>query len=535
MNETNKQLVPVQKNTLAVIKKQLDITDRLLKERALALTPDVFNVPADGTFEEAVQRVRPDGLILIAAGRYVLEAGVKITKPLRIKGAGRDLTIIESFVEESIISVETGGAFHIEDVTIQRKSMHDVNGTNFSTDLCTPYEHIILISVDNFFVKSCCVEGSGLIFDDVDETINDISGICVSGSSNGIIKNAIVTECAVGIFVKDNTEIALIDSLCEKNSNAGLLFVDSSSGIVEKNIFRMNGGYIDANCNYGSGVSVSGHSTATLIDNRFDYNGASGISFRNSATGFVKNNTSENNSGAGLLFEDSSSGMVEKNIFRMNGNDGCYGEGPRYGGGVSVSGRSNVTLIDNRCEDNCDFGICYRNTATGSVKNNICDRNTNGIDVGNESEVNLSGTQTQIYEDKELFLIGNRCEENDACGIAFIGNDPDDGGENKVTTHYSSGVVENNICRLNGLDGIRVQRYANPSLISNRCEENKNHGILFMDDAAGTAEKNICNRNIRSGIAVSAQGKVELIDNQCEENGMGDHQEDQFPIRDPFG
>ena len=37
MSEIDKQLVPVQKNTLAVIRKQLDITDRLLKERALAL------------------------------------------------------------------------------------------------------------------------------------------------------------------------------------------------------------------------------------------------------------------------------------------------------------------------------------------------------------------------------------------------------------------------------------------------------------------------------------------------------------------
>lgn len=183
MSETGKHLVPYQKNAVAVVGRQLDITDRLLKERALALMVDKFNVPVDGTFEEAVQRVRPDGLITIDAGRYALEAGVTITKPLRIMGAGRDLTVISSSVKGTILSVETDGLFVMENVGVLKTGEDPGN--------------IISVSAKDVVLKCCSVTGNNYKsdFDDL------LSGIRVSNCEQGLIEDSVVTNCDFGIFI----------------------------------------------------------------------------------------------------------------------------------------------------------------------------------------------------------------------------------------------------------------------------------------------------------------------------------------------
>src|SRR6185369_10903220 len=185
MSDDSRAIVPVgQRGVVASVSRQIAITEKVLgRIQSVQNLLDVFNVPADGTFEEAVQRVRPDGLITIAAGRYVLDVGITISKPLRIMGAGRDLSVIESSVKGTILSVETDGLFAMEDVGVLRAGEQTGN--------------LLLISAREVVIKFCAVTGNSVH----DEYNNLLSGIRVGSCTAVLVEDTIVTRCDFGIVV----------------------------------------------------------------------------------------------------------------------------------------------------------------------------------------------------------------------------------------------------------------------------------------------------------------------------------------------
>jgi hypothetical protein len=120
MSDKNRAIVAVgQRGVVASVTRQVTITEKLISRiQALQAIPDVFYVPQDGSIEEGISRVRPGGLISIGEGRFILDTPVVITKPLRIKGAGKKLTIIASSASEAAVLVNTDGLFHMEHVGI---------------------------------------------------------------------------------------------------------------------------------------------------------------------------------------------------------------------------------------------------------------------------------------------------------------------------------------------------------------------------------------------------------------------------------
>lgn len=71
----------------------------------------------------------------------------------------------------------------------------------------------------------------------------------------------------------------------------------------------------------------------------------------------------------------------------------------------------------------------------------------------------------------------------------------------------------------NGLHGISVAEQAKPDLLSNRCQKNEACGIAYWGSAAGTARDNVCNNNVGYGISVIEQAKPQLENNRCKQNG----------------
>lgn len=410
MNETGKQIVLRRENSLAVVGRQLDIADRLLKERELALQVDEFHVPADGTFEEAIKLVRPDGLISIAAGRYILEDGVTINKPLRIKGAGQDSTIIESSCSAIIICVNTEGSFAIENISILKSGEH--------------LDDLVMILANNFNMKSCFLTGNSI------DTISNNwwGGIRIKGRTTGTLEDSCVIRCRNGIIVEGDSELKLIRNYCKENDSNGIFFATSAEGIAEKNICSNN---------KGSGILGSYNSKVKLIGNRCEENELSGITFSKSASGtaeynicannkigiwvrdhakvYLDGNRCEKNDVAGIFFGDSATGSTQNNISRINKTSGIW-----------IAGQAKVDLIGNLCEVNTSMGILLTGSATGLVKNNKCFQNkASGIQVSDLSEVQL---------------IGNQCMENEFNGITC---------KDSVIV-----AVENNICSHNMFVGI---------------------------------------------------------------------------------
>ncbi|MDW8243027.1 MAG: right-handed parallel beta-helix repeat-containing protein [Thermogemmata sp.] len=109
-----------------------------------------------------------------------------------------------------------------------------------------------------------------------------------------------------------------------------------------------------------------------------------------------------------------------------------------------------------------------------------------------------------LSEQVRLELNNNRCQNNKDCGIIYFGS--------------AAGTARDNLCVENEKHGISVGEQAQPDLESNRCQNNKWCGIAFFGSAAGTARSNFCIGNEKHGIYVHELARPNLHNNRCENN-----------------
>jgi parallel beta-helix repeat protein len=105
-------------------------------------------------------------------------------------------------------------------------------------------------------------------------------------------------------------------------------------------------------------------------------------------------------------------------------------------------------------------------------------------------------------------LEANTCENNKQCGILYFEN--------------AAGSARNNKCQNNEYHGIQVSGQAQPVLEANTCENNKYNGIAYFANAAGSARNNTCKNNAINGIYVGKSAKPTLGENILVGNLGGD-------------
>jgi parallel beta-helix repeat protein len=92
------------------------------------------------------------------------------------------------------------------------------------------------------------------------------------------------------------------------------------------------------------------------------------------------------------------------------------------------------------------------------------------------------------------------------------------GGDGILLTGTARGIVKECVCSGNGLHGIEVLGQAQPVLEQNTCDNNKQAGIAYFDNAAGSAKNNTCRGNGYHGIQVNGQAQPVLEQNTCDNN-----------------
>ncbi len=416
MSNTENLLTPSSKGVSLIVSRQLLIMERLFRERDLALYVDEFNVPSDGTFEEAVKKTRPGGIIRIGAGKHHLEYGITITKPLSIKGEGYAACLVCSSVSGAIISIKTAGVFSIEGLTIEITREYA--------------EDILKISADRAIIKYCNIIGNNF-------SINrySSSGIDFYECQSGLIENTTVTSCHTGIQVYNSANIQIIDchsnnnkstgislrrsvncelkaNLCDENMYGGMIFSEST-GSANDNICRLN---------KGDGIGIYSHSSADLAGNTCENNEWGGIGFRKSSTGSaydntcrfnkwegiriydhssadLTGNTCENNEWGGITFDKSSRGLAEGNTCRLNKQNG-----------IRVEDQSNADVTGNICEENGGCGIYFDESSTGTAERNICKFNKL-YDIRCASQSNVKLTDN-VYKDDKLSVTTSKNPES---------------------------------------------------------------------------------------------------------------------------
>lgn len=457
--DEGKALVPQQTGALAIIGKQIQLTNKILNAHRLAIVAEEFHVPRDGSLYDAVERVRPGGTIRIAAGEYRIDRVIHINKPLSIIGDGREKAVLVSDLEEHYLNIEHDGYFALKQVMLKSEcrfygGMLAVDCRDVSIEQCD------FIGINDF------IDSEELDFEMASKRyVEKGNAVKIKGKTSGNLLCNRIANNLYGIRLQGTTTIRITKNTIENNFYDGISYTDSATGTAEGNICSRNG---------TSGICVS-----------------SFIALRDEFP-ILLNNTCEENM-TGIKINTSATGIAEGNVCRGNKS---------YG--ISTSNGA-INLLNNICENNkCGIGF---------VGSGRCDAETNEIwffgEVAGTAEGNICSGNIEtgicVSHNASPSILRNTCEEN-KWGIAFV--------------DFATGTVEENTCRRNTETGICVSsRVASLNLLRNMCEKNKN-GIVHSGQ--GTIEGNICRENIKYGIcANSFFESLNLFSNVCEDNEIG--------------
>lgn len=191
--------------------------------------------------------------------------------------------------------------------------------------------------------------------------------------------------------------------------------------------------------------------------------------------------------------------------------------------GIYISRTTKYFIIRNCLVDAYSSGIYLYDIddGTASIKDNICQANTNGIYLDYASRVTVSNNSCndknrdgiRLWHSDNSLIINNTCNNNWYNGIHI---------------EKSSGVkLLNNLCFNNGNiygygwgDGIYVYSSDFVILTNNKCNNNRDYGIRLAYSSNATISSNTCN-NSYSGIFLRDSHSATLTNILCNNHTYG--------------
>ena len=206
---------------------------------------------------------------------------------------------------------------------------------------------------------SIVIAADGITLDGAKHTLTGDgtgNGVLVDGRTGVTIKNVVVENFNVGIFLDESNGNTLAGNLANSNSFTGIVLSDSDGNTLINNV---------ANSNGQVGISVGGGSNGnTLTKNTANLNTLRGILVGSSGNTLI-GNVANSNVLTGIFVESASGNTLTKNTANLNGEDGFHLEGTN-------------TIKGNTANSNGTFGY----EATGSIglifSKNRCSGNGSG-------------------------------------------------------------------------------------------------------------------------------------------------------------
>lgn len=340
--------------------------------------PASVRLAADGsgdyaTLQEAVQGVPEGGVILIGPGTYRLPARLAIHKPVRLVGAGMQVTTIVCDAESYVIRFSGSGPVAAEDITFQHEGRAPadvviVEGgqADFSRCRFTGAIHVgeeqragLRLQGDAWgTVRDCVFEGNDsfgvYVADQAQPTVewnlctdNDLAAIAYDGQAGGLARRNESSGSVVGIRVGGRAQPTLDWNLCTDNEEAGIAYLEDGGGLASGN---------ECLWNLEVGIRVAGRARPTLEDN-----------------------LCHDNLRAGIAYLEEAGGEASRNSCMWNGT------------GISVSGQAQPRLEENLCRGNVEAGIAYTGEGGGECYVNECLENGRyGIRLAESADPDLA-------------------------------------------------------------------------------------------------------------------------------------------------
>jgi len=349
------------------------------------------------------------------------------------------------------------------------------------------------------------------------------TGINLEYSSFNNLNNNILWDNGIAILLMYSHSNRIVNTTCT-NTEMSSIMIYFSDGLTVLNNTCIN--------SQSSGIHLQYSSYSTVVDNTCNDNDHSGIYLFDVDFGVVANNTCNQNY-YGLYLLGISDYVVSNNEANYNEYEGMrvFADSnttvianecgyTNIGPGIIASG--SITLENNLCIQNLQYGIYIGSTGSCIIRNNTCNEGRSEMGSPTTYGIYLAGGDSNI-------MVNNTCLDNTGPGIYLQGFASsvvadnvcfDNDGAGIWARSLSESAISNNNCSSNAY-GIYLESSVNCSMVNNICNDNDLNGIsLDMSDSNNVTE-NSCFSNFQAGIHLSNSDSNDIADNICSGNDKG--------------
>ncbi|NLN94053.1 MAG: hypothetical protein GX130_12210 [Candidatus Hydrogenedens sp.] len=415
---------------------------------------------AAGTFttiQEALDAAQPGETIIIPAGVYA--ESLRITKSLRLEGAGCDKTIISlPHTQRSAMTVRRSAEVLISGLKVEHSDTHRAD------EELGDRPELIRVLDAKATIEDCIIGpgiGCGILVDE--------QGICM-------LKNTLVeNNHHYGLFVRiEGTKAQASGATLRDNKEGGILATKAASLDLEDSTIAHNGKWGVRAMNEGT--------TLNMKNNKILQNQGPGTQLEMRAIGLVEDNEYRENQSNAIFFTYGATGIVKNNLCVDN-----------QGFGVNVQSISTrVDVLDNRCTGNKDSGVIMEFGASGTVSGNHCEGNSwDGILVANWVSAPV--------------VTNNHCINNKRHGILFCLG--------------AAGEADGNYCAGNGSHGFAVlDELTEVKLGSNKGENNGGEDFIQLAETPASQQHQIELYQIVQALLKEQFDSLEIIADRLREH-----------------
>lgn len=285
----------------------------------------------------------------LAEGVFDLPGSWRLTRPVRINGAGSGLTVLRfGLLEpgtEAAVEWSGSGLLVLSSLTVQLST--DSSGADIMRATAGLVE---LRDVELTGGRSGGGEKAGV-------------GLRLEDRAEALLSGSTVTLNAAGVHVDGWTILRLESSEVTNNASDGVIAAGQSSVHVIDSSIASNG---------GAGIHLLDHAWATVLRSVLGNNSADGLRIDEYAKGLVLESLVSENQGFGIKLVDHSWVTAQGNVVAANSS-----------GGVVVGRLARSTLVDNVIERNNSHGLAASDSASLVVLDNLFRENDgSGVVIG---------------------------------------------------------------------------------------------------------------------------------------------------------
>lgn len=300
--------------------------------------PCTVTIQPGESIQTAINRAKDGDILCLSEG--IWKENIKISKPLTLRGAGEEKTIIKGAKNGPVVWITSNEEILVKiggmTITNAKKGDCKYGHTAPCGNGIVIHDKVKAVITDSIIQKN---NDDGILLDFIEFPVtisnciinkNGDVGVYLDYSSANISDSTISENFWGGIQVYDESQLTLSGSRISKNQHDGIyltgtLLLDSPQATISNSTISGNG---------DDGIELMCSSKASITNSTISENRGDGIILQDPSKAKIDNNNIHDNGSYGIF-------ASPKNLISCTGNN-VYGNGTGYSGGDYGGGAEQV-------------------------------------------------------------------------------------------------------------------------------------------------------------------------------------------------